>query len=122
MSTDEIATAFVNHFYTTLNTNPTALAGLYQPQSTMTFEGQKFDGPEAIINKYTSLGKLTHDIPALTKDVQISVTPNALLIFMSGRLKVGEDGNPLLFSHCFQLVATGPGVYYVHNEIFRLLY
>ena len=52
MSADEIAGAFVNHFYTTLDTNAAALAGLYQPQSTMTFEGQKFDGPEAIIGKY----------------------------------------------------------------------
>lgn len=53
MSVDEIASAFVSHFYTTLNTNAAALAGLYQPQSCMTFEGQKFDGPEAIVGKYT---------------------------------------------------------------------
>ena len=52
MSMDEIASAFVGHFYATLDTNATALAGLYQPQSTMTFEGQKFDGPDAIVGKY----------------------------------------------------------------------
>lgn len=52
MSMDEIASAFVSHFYTTLDSNAAALAGLYQPQSTMTFEGQKFDGPEAIVGKY----------------------------------------------------------------------
>ena len=52
MSMDEIASAFVGHFYATLDTNAAALAGLYQPQSTMTFEGQKFDGPDAIVGKY----------------------------------------------------------------------
>ena len=52
MSSEEIASAFVSHFYTTLDNNAPALAGLYQPQSTMTFEGQKFDGPEAIVGKY----------------------------------------------------------------------
>ena len=52
MSAEEIAIAFVGHFYTTLDSNPTALAGLYQPQSTMTFEGQKFDGPEKIVGKH----------------------------------------------------------------------
>lgn len=69
-----------------------------------------------------SLGKLTYDVSGLTKDVQMSVTSSALLIFITGRMKLGDEGNPLLFSHFFQLVATGPGQYYVHNEIFRLLY
>ena len=52
MSAEDIATAFVSHFYTTLDSNPPALAGIYQPQSTMTFEGQKFDGPEKIVGKH----------------------------------------------------------------------
>jgi hypothetical protein len=29
MSADDVAGAFVNHYYTTLNNNPAALAGLY---------------------------------------------------------------------------------------------
>jgi hypothetical protein len=57
----------------------------------------------------------------LTKDVQMSVTDSAMLIFVTGQLKIGGN-NPLLFSHLFQLAATGPGQYYVHNEIFRLIY
>lgn len=57
----------------------------------------------------------------LTKDVQLSVNSSAMLIFVTGQLKI-SDGNPLLFAHTFQLVATGPGQYYVHNELFRLIY
>jgi hypothetical protein len=57
----------------------------------------------------------------LTKDVQISLSDSAMLIFVTGQLCIA--GNPpLLFSQLFQLVATGPGQYYVHNEMFRLLY
>mmetsp|Transcript_8756 Transcript_8756/g.14563 ORF Transcript_8756/g.14563 Transcript_8756/m.14563 type:complete len:124 (-) Transcript_8756:123-494(-) len=122
MSADDIANAFVNHYYTTLDTNPTALGSLYSPQSVLTFEGNKFEGPDAIMNKYVSLGKVSHNIPMLTKDVQLSTSNSAMLIFVTGQLKIGEEGNPLLFSHVFQLVATGPGAYYVHNEIFRLIY
>ena len=121
MSAEEIATAFISHYYGTLNTAPASLAGLYQPQSSMTFEGTKFDGPEAIVGKWGSLGKLTHDVNGLTKDVQMSVNASSLLIFITGRLRLNDE-QPLLFSHMFQLVATGPGQYYVHNEIFRLLY
>jgi hypothetical protein len=68
-----------------------------------------------------SLGKLTHDLTTLTKDVQMSVSDSAMLIFVTGRLRLGAE-NPLLFSRVFQLVASGPGEYYVHNEVFRLLY
>ena len=52
MSADDIALAFVNHYYTTLDSNVPGIAGLYQQQSVLTFEGQKFEGPEAIVGKY----------------------------------------------------------------------
>jgi hypothetical protein len=48
---DDVAQAFLAHYYATLGSNPAGLAGLYQPTSTLTFEGQQFTGPEAIINK-----------------------------------------------------------------------
>ena len=34
----------------------------------------------------------------------------------------GGESNPLKYCHCIQLVANGPGAYYIHNEIFRLNY
>lgn len=78
MSAEDVAAAFVNHYYTTLGSNPSALMGLYvsgfffactvllfanfetqvfvcnvqQPQSVLTFEGQKFEGPQKIIEKF----------------------------------------------------------------------
>ena len=50
MSGDEVAKAFVQHYYQTWNTNPDALAGLYQPTSTLTFNGNaSVTGPAAIV-------------------------------------------------------------------------
>jgi len=48
---DEVARAFVAHFYQTLDSNPAALAGLYQPTSVVTFDGTMHTGPDAIIGK-----------------------------------------------------------------------
>ena len=52
MSAEEVGNGFIQHFYQTLGTNPSNLASLYQPTSTLTFEGVQFVGTEAIISKY----------------------------------------------------------------------
>jgi hypothetical protein len=52
MSAEEVAKAFTQHFYTTLDSTPANLASLYQPQSTLTFEGQTCVGSENIVQKY----------------------------------------------------------------------
>jgi len=53
MSADEIGKAFVQHYYQTIDTNAAGLAGLYQPTSALTFEGQPFQGTDQIIAKLT---------------------------------------------------------------------
>jgi hypothetical protein len=85
----------------------------------MTFEGQQVQGSANIIQKLRSLGQVNHNVTST--DVQPSSTPSSILIFVTGSVKIGGD-NPLHFSQLFQLVATGPGGYYVHNSIFRLNY
>lgn len=78
-------------------------------------------GGNDICAKLQSFGKFSHDQAQLTKDVQMSVSESAMLIFVTGKLTI--DANPpLLFAETFQLVATGPGQYYVHNQILRLIY
>lgn len=52
MSAEEVAKAFVSHFYTTLDSNPANLASLYQAGSTLSFEGEKLTGPNDIVGKY----------------------------------------------------------------------
>jgi len=119
MSAEEVAKAFVQHFYQSFDTNVDALGGLYQPTSMLTFEGQQFMGAEAIIGKLKGVGQVTHEIKSF--DVQPSNNPNAIIVFVTGQVKI-SGGNPLHFCEMFQLCSTGPGAYYVHNDIFRLNY
>jgi hypothetical protein len=48
---------------------PSALAGLYNERSMLTFEGQPFQGSAAIVDKYSKVGSLAFD--ANTMDVQV---------------------------------------------------
>ena len=45
---------------------------MQQPTSTLSFEGQELRGPEAILGKYGTMGKLAHNIPEFTMDVQVT--------------------------------------------------
>lgn len=85
----------------------------------LTFEGQQVQGASAIIQKLQSVGPVSHQIKST--DIQPSATESAILIFVTGSIRIGGD-NPLHFCELFQLVSTGPGQYYVHNDLFRLNY
>jgi hypothetical protein len=76
MAHEEIANAFVQHFYTTLDTNPTGLSSLYQPQSTLTFEGTSVTGADAIVAKYQVSSSLPREFHF--------VVQNVLVIFKEG--------------------------------------
>ena len=72
----------------------------------MTFEGQQYQGPEAICGKLSQIGRVQHSLR--TQDVQPSLDPaQALLIFVTGMVAI-DGGNPIHFSQVFQLVSTGP--------------
>ena len=77
MAHEEIANAFVQHFYTTLDTNPTGLSSLYQPQSTLTFEGTSVTGADAIVAKYQVSSSFPREFHF--------VVQNVLVIFKEGR-------------------------------------
>ena len=85
----------------------------------MTFEGTMVQGGPAIVQKLKSVGPVKHQVKGM--DVQPSTSSSAMLIFVTGSVSIGSD-NPLHFCQMFQLVSTGPGAYYVHNDIFRLNY
>ena len=76
-------------------------------------------GGPAIAQKFQSLGAVSHQQKSM--DVQPGPSSSYLVIFVTGSVKIGGD-NPLHFCHFFQLVSTGPGAFYVHNEVFRLNY
>ena len=87
--------------------------------SMLTFEGQQFQGSQAIVTKLTQVGQVRHNVKSL--DVQPSNVGTSIHIFVTGSVEI-SGGNPLHFCEFFHLVSTGPGNYYVHNDIFRLNY
>lgn len=120
MSAEDLATQFVSHYYTTVDSgNWQGLASLYQPQSILTFEGTKIEGgAQNIIQKWSSIGRLVHNIGAFRKDIQ--QTPGgSMILLVTGQLVV-DSNPPLNFTQVFHLVPFGAGQFYIHNEMFRL--
>ncbi|AEO58995.1 hypothetical protein MYCTH_2306840 [Thermothelomyces thermophilus ATCC 42464] len=116
-----IATQFVEHYYTTFDADRKNLAGLYRENSMLTFESSQSLGVASIVEKLTSLPfqKITHKISAL--DAQ--PTPNGgIIILVTGQLLVDEEQNPLSYSQAFQLCQDPAGQWFVFNDIFKLVY
>mmetsp|Transcript_14704 Transcript_14704/g.21175 ORF Transcript_14704/g.21175 Transcript_14704/m.21175 type:complete len:122 (+) Transcript_14704:818-1183(+) len=119
MDPNMLAKQFTEHYYGTFDTSPQNLSGLFTQNSMMTFEGQQFQGVQNILQKITQIGRTGHEVK--TVDVQPSVTENALIIFVTGMITI-DGGNKLHFCELFQLVATAPQQYVIHNDVFRLNY
>mmetsp|Transcript_23843 Transcript_23843/g.49391 ORF Transcript_23843/g.49391 Transcript_23843/m.49391 type:complete len:89 (+) Transcript_23843:360-626(+) len=85
----------------------------------LTFEGQQVQGSENIIGKLKAVGTVKHTVKTI--DIQPSSSQNSIVIFVTGAIQIGGD-NPLHFCEFFHLCSTGPGQYYVHNDVFRLNY
>eukprot|EP01124_Arcella_intermedia_P017948 TRINITY_DN24929_c0_g1_i1.p1 TRINITY_DN24929_c0_g1~~TRINITY_DN24929_c0_g1_i1.p1 ORF type:complete len:125 (+),score=12.53 TRINITY_DN24929_c0_g1_i1:78-452(+) len=121
-SPDQIANAFVQHYYGVFDSNRANLASLYRPESMMTFEGDKKQGTTAIMEKINSLpfGKVQHKID--TFDVQPSAG-NGVLMFVTGQLITEGEVHPQRFSQVFNLQPIpGTNGFFVLNDLFRLIY
>jgi len=122
---EEIGKKFVEHYYTLFDSNKRAdLGGLYQNESMLTFEGEKFQGRDNVVKKLTSLTFQTVKHAITTIDCQ--PTPNSgVVVFVCGNLAVdGNTETPLKFAQTFQLfpVPNQPGAFFVFNDMFRLNY
>ncbi|KAL9998168.1 putative nuclear transport factor 2, NTF2-like domain superfamily [Helianthus debilis subsp. tardiflorus] len=120
MDPDTVAKSFVEHYYSTFDTNRATLANLYQDSSMLTFEGQKIQGSSNIVAKLTSTAS-----PPLT--VSPLVLPAACLF--SFPVTSNSPANNMLLSSVryiihlmFHLMPTPQSSFYVLNDIFRLNY
>eukprot|EP00270_Netrium_digitus_P019230 TRINITY_DN754_c0_g1_i1.p2 TRINITY_DN754_c0_g1~~TRINITY_DN754_c0_g1_i1.p2 ORF type:complete len:124 (+),score=11.74 TRINITY_DN754_c0_g1_i1:129-500(+) len=122
MDADALAKAFVEHYYTTFDQTRGNLYTLYQDASMLTFEGEKFQGAQAIQTKISSLpfAQCKHNVN--TVDCQPSGPAGGVVVFVSGNLQLGDQEHPLRFSQMFHLLRTPQGSFYVLNDIFRLNY
>ncbi|PCH38422.1 nuclear transport factor 2 [Wolfiporia cocos MD-104 SS10] len=117
-----VAKQFTDFYYTTFDTNRSALQSLYRDHSMLTWEGTPVLGASAISEKLTTLPfeKVAHKVT--TFDAQpSSPTLSSLLVSVTGLLLVDDSTNALQFSQVFHLIPDG-GSFYVYNDIFRLNY
>ena len=103
MSAEDVGKAFVAHYYGQRDTNPAALAGA--PHSFISTVYAEPEAAAAIVEKFTKLGPVAHNAAGLHVDIQSGPGGQTLIIFVTGHLKIGTDGNPLQFSQVFQLVS-----------------
>ncbi|CAN7058001.1 hypothetical protein Bca4012_093929 [Brassica carinata] len=124
-SEEEVARAFVNHYYHLFDNDRSSLFTLYSSTSLLTFEGQKIYGVEDIFNKLKQLpfDQCRHLIS--TVDSQPSSMAGGcggILVFVSGSIQLHGEDHPLRFSQTFHLVPLPQGSFFVQNEMFRLNY
>ena len=121
-----VATQFMQHYVTTFATNRAALASLYNDQSCLAWEADQkraddeHRGAAAIVAKMSVLPEGTQLNPR-SIDVQMAAA-DSILVMATGQMLIGGETNPLQYAQTWQLKAIGPGQFYIHNEIFRLIY
>ncbi|KAF5180832.1 Nuclear transport factor [Thalictrum thalictroides] len=112
MDPDALAKAFVEHYYTTFDSNRNGLANLYQEGSMLSFEGQKIQGAQGIVAKLTSLPFQQCQHSITTVDCQPSGPAGGMLVFVSGNLQLAGEQHALKFSQMFHLMPTATGSFY----------
>ncbi|KAI8909633.1 hypothetical protein EDD86DRAFT_205912 [Gorgonomyces haynaldii] len=123
MAANDVSKAFVDFYYNTFDRNRSDLSPLYKDHSTLSFEGQHFQGTQAIIEKLTALPfqKVAHQVVTVDSQFSTPQVPGPILVTVTGRLLVDEETNPMNFTQTFHLVPEG-NTFYVYNDIFRLNY
>ncbi|GAX75491.1 hypothetical protein CEUSTIGMA_g2934.t1 [Chlamydomonas eustigma] len=122
MATDPeaVGKAFISYYYQLFEQNRPALATLYQEQSMLTFEGNKFQGAQAIVGKLTTLQFGLCKITLATQDFQPSIS-GGILVFTTGNIQTEPESPPLKFSQVFHLMPVNNS-FIVTNDMFRLNY
>ncbi|PNH01021.1 Nuclear transport factor 2 [Tetrabaena socialis] len=113
---EAVGRAFLDYFYGLFSTNRAGLASLYQESSLLTFEGNKIQGQQAIIQKLTNMPFQNVAVQRDTVDVQPSIS-GGILIFVTGKLMPEGESIPLKFSQAFHLMPTPTSSFVVTNEI-----
>ncbi|KAF4975798.1 hypothetical protein FZEAL_7458 [Fusarium zealandicum] len=113
---------FIEFYYNQFDTDRKTLASLYRPESMLTFESASVLGAEPITEKLASLPfeKVKHQVSTL--DAQPSNNEGGIIILVTGALLVDEEERPMNFTQTFQLARDAAGQYFVHNDIFKLIF
>lgn len=86
----------------------------------LTFEGQKFQGTQAIVAKLAALPFNQAKVNPTSMDFQPSVA-GGIMVFVTGSIQTEGESNALKFSQVFHLMPVGQS-FVVTNDMFRLNY
>ena len=103
---ESVGKAFLQYYYQLFESNRPGLANLYQDASMLTFEGQKFQGPQAIIGKLGQLPFSQCKINADTMDFQPSVS-GGVMVFVTGKIIVSGDTDAVAGQQPVSSIADG---------------
>jgi len=117
---EQLGKDFIELYYKTFDTNRQNLAQLYGDQSMMTFEAQQFIGAQNIAAKLAELPfkKVQHQV--VNCDCQPNPQNGGVIVFVTGKLLIDENQNPLMFAQIFHLAPTQSGGFFCMNDMFRL--
>ena len=120
MDPNQITEQFTTHYYQLFGSGQRGnMASLYNAESSLAFEGEQFNGPQAIIQKLTTLQFQQVAIQIITKD-WLPGPGGCLCIMVNGSMMLPGQDNKLKFSQCFTLVSPQPGNFFIKNDIFRI--
>ncbi|XP_018420413.1 PREDICTED: nuclear transport factor 2 [Nanorana parkeri] len=114
---EHIGCSFVQHYYRLFDSDRTQLKSIYTDASCLTWEGQQYQGKDAIIEKISMLPfqKIQHSI---TSQDHQPTPDNCIVSMVVGQLKADDD--PVIGFHQMFLLKNVQDVWVCTNDMFRL--
>ncbi|CAN2389538.1 protein localization to nuclear pore [Pristimantis euphronides] len=114
---EQIGCSFVQHYYQAFDNDRTQLKAIYTDSSCLTWEGQQFQGKEAIIEKLSMLPfqKIQHSI---TSQDHQPTPDNCIVSMVVGQLKADDD--QVIGFHQMFVLKSVQDAWVCTNDMFRL--
>ncbi|KAG5510317.1 hypothetical protein JKF63_07645 [Porcisia hertigi] len=119
MAFQQVGTGFVDHYYTYFSTQRSQLAGIYRPNTLLTWQREQMQGVDAIMARFSNLGFTEAAFKQDNVDCQPSIS-GGVMVVVNGEVKLKDEQHSLKFNDVFHL-AQDNGQWYVSNQIFNIV-
>ena len=120
MSFQEVGQGFVGQYYQFFSTNRPSLAGVYRPNSLMTWAGQQMQGADAIMERFSTLAFNQAQFKTEDIDCHPSVS-GGVIVVVNGEVLIEGEEHPLKFNDVFHLALDQANSWYISNQLFRII-
>ena len=118
MNPQELASSFLNTYYSAMMGDRSQLISFYRETSCLSYEGDNRRGLKDIMDKFEGLSFKNIQYNFENHDFQ--PTPmGGLLIGVNGKLLMDNENN-FSFFQVFHLMQDNAGAWFLSNDIFRL--